>query len=156
LHKEKTSGSQKAGIAYAIAVRTGSFAPSFQDEMKKVWTSERYASVWNIAREEYFDKGASFEDAIPGLSEQLGVKLEVVLYPFIKAQGISRKLVKRMWIAHQRSLLAQQRARDLIATAGTSEWDKLVNKSRWQKWWQNWQDRRIAKQQARDIMRLFP
>jgi hypothetical protein len=73
-HKEKPSASQKAGIAYEIATRVGSFPPRFQDEMKRLWTPEHVASVWKIAREEYFQKGGSLEDAIAELSRRLGVE----------------------------------------------------------------------------------
>lgn len=99
----------------------------FQDQLKRFpWTPERVASLWKAAKENYIDKGATFEDTVHGLSADTGLKREIIVQGLTKPKGAGRVATEEMWLKQRARRIVEQQARTMVAEMNRGSFSRLA------------------------------
>lgn len=88
--------------------------PCFVSQIKDFpFKDEDVADIWRLARTEFIDKGASFEETIKGVSDMLGMRHEHIAQAFTMPK-VRRVISNDMWQKQQRRRDAVNNARMMV------------------------------------------
>lgn len=100
--------------------------PCFQSQVKEFpFTQDEVADIWRLARENYIDKGKSFEETISGMATDLGMRKEHIAQAFTMPKVV-RAITNDVWkkLAARRDAISQ--ARQVVEGMNDSAFKKAI------------------------------
>lgn len=91
----------------------------FVDKKGNKFSLDEVKSIWDYAKREYLDKGASFDNMLNGVSKELGLSREQVLEA-IRSPKTTRKITDEMYLTQSRRTSAINTAKRYIETQNKS------------------------------------
>lgn len=97
-----------------------------KSEVDKALTTDRVAAIWRYAKANYLDRGASFEETLSGISNDVGIPRDVVARAFTKPKAL-RSVTNEVFEKQEARRNAIRNAKQYVQTIDAPAALKLLN-----------------------------